>query len=182
MKVVLGVTGSVAAKLTPKMAEALLADQHEVKVVATDAGLYFFESEEVTAQGVEVMRDKDEWPEGGYIKSNQIPHIDLGDWADYLLLAPVTYNTLGKIVGGIADNFLTCIVAAWPTEKPLVLAPAMNTRMWSKVVYLNLIERVHGIFPLLTTVGPIRGRLACGTTGIGAMAHIRDITAAINNL
>lgn len=183
MKLILGVTGSVAAKLTTKLVSSLLAEGHEVKVVTTTPGLYFFEPLEVRALGVEVLCDKTEWTEGGYIKSNPIPHIDLGDWADLLLIAPATYNTIGKIAHGLADNFLCCIAAAWPVEKPVVIAPAMNPRMWGKpALQHNLRGIMSQNLPQLHVVEPVEGPLACGGVGMGAMARILSIVDCLGSL
>jgi phosphopantothenoylcysteine synthetase/decarboxylase len=107
----------------------------------------------------------------------------MGDWADILLIAPITYNTIGKLAAGIADNFLTCIAAAWPKDhKPLVLAPAMNTRMWEDPIIADNLEWIGNRFIRLTVVEPVEGPLACGGTGMGAMAHVRDIVACVSSL
>lgn len=141
MNIVLGITGSVAATLTPKLAGILLDAGHSVRIVATTPALYFLSPDcyhpdddiiQVHNNGknyrVDLFRDKDEWPAGGYHKNDPVKHINFRDWADLLLMAPLSANTLAKMANGYCDNFLTCIFRAWPkTEKPVVLAPAMNT-------------------------------------------------------
>ncbi len=182
MKLILGVTASVAAKLTPKLVAAILeaGPDIEIKVVATERSLYFFERKEVDV-AVPVMTDKDEWPEGGYVKDQLIPHIDLGDWADALLIAPLSADTLSDMAHGKADKFLTSIVLAWPREKPIILAPAMNTRMWTNSITQKNLNIVWNAYPRTRTISPRNGLLACKTTGIGAMAHIETIVAALMN-
>jgi phosphopantothenoylcysteine decarboxylase len=139
--VLLGVTGSVAAIKTPSLYRELRSLGHQVKVVATQAALYFFDP-----TGVEfepsgpgrnpevVILDEDEWPgrhEGRrYRRDDPVLHIELRRWADLLLIAPLDANTLGKLACGLADNCLTCVWRAWDPVRPVVLAPAMNTFMW----------------------------------------------------
>ncbi len=201
MKVLLGVTGSIAAKLTPKMVMAFQNDGHEVNVVMTDSAKHFVDDE---AYHCPTWHDQDEFP----IKyervnddgSMMIPHIYLKDWADVLVVAPLTANTLAKIAHGMSDNLLTSTIRAWKAEKPIVVAPAMNTDMWNHpATYRNIEELTHmyrfykngdvdfhrymervspGISKrLFVLVEPISKKLACGTTGIGAMANISDIVS-----
>ena len=164
--ILLGVTGSVAATLTPKLA-AELEEIGEVRVIATEAALYFFGTDQV---GVRVWTDQDEWPRQRYAKDQDIPHISLGDWADVLVIAPLTANTLAKLVLGLADNLLTNVYRAWPDDKPVVVAPAMNTRMWQKRLTREQMKKLQ-----CDVVTPVSKKLACGTTGVGAMADIQDI-------
>lgn len=180
MKIILGVTGSVAAKLTHKLVAAI-HDQYpdsELEVVATQRGLYFFDRRTIESYGVSVLTDKDEWPEDGYAKGKPVPHIDLGEWADILLIAPLTADTLSDMAHGKADKFLTSIVLAWPRNKRMILAPAMNTRMWENPITkmnLGIVRRTYHAH----VIEPVEGNLACGTTGVGAMAQINTIVAAI---
>ena len=124
------------------------------------------------------MTDKDEWPEGGYVKDQPIPHIDLGDWADILLIAPLSADTLSDMAHGKASKFLTSIVLAWPREKPIILAPAMNTRMWENPITQGNLNMVRQVYKT-KVVEPREGMLACKTTGVGAMARIEDIVASL---
>lgn len=178
MKLLLGVTGSVAAILVPRMSRALFAEGHEVQIVSTQRGLYFFESKKLP---VKVWTDKDEWPEGGWHKEDPVPHIDLGQWADLILLAPLTADTLSDMANGKCDKFLTSIVRAWPREKPMVIAPAMNTRMWEHPITQEHIEKLKTFYQL-TVIEPITKRLACGDIGKGAMAEIQTIIETVQLL
>ncbi len=177
MKLVLGVTASVAAKLTPKLVAAILSAKPgiELKVVATERSLYFFRREDVA---VPVMTDKDEWPEGGYMKDQLIPHIDLGDWADTLLIAPLSADTLSDMAHGKANKFLTSVVLAWPIERRMILAPAMNTRMWYNPITQNNLEIVQRVYNS-RIIEPREAMLACNTKGMGAMAEIEKIVASL---
>ena len=173
MKLVIGVTGSVASKLTPKLVSAILAriPRVETTVIATERSLYFFRQEDVSAK---VMTDKFEWPEGQYLKGAPIPHIDVGEWADLLLIAPLSADTLSDMAHGKANKFLTSTVLAWPRTKLMMLAPAMNTRMWTNPITQRNLDVVREVYRTMI-IDPVDGKLACGTQGIGAMAHIDTI-------
>lgn len=190
MKIILGVTGSVAGKLTPKMVSALFEAGHEIQIVATTPGLYFLpegvgdELKISSLKGpieVPLFRDRYEWPVGGYHKNDPVRHIEFRTWADLLLIAPLSANTLAKMANGIADNFLCCIVRAWPKEKPLVIAPAMNTEMWIDLITGVQIGSLDCRFKKLKVVEPVEAILACGDTGVGAMARIDTIVEAVNS-
>lgn len=138
-KVLLGVTGSVAAIRTPDIYQLLKRAGHHVKVVATAASLYFFDPAELDGKDGQrdpnvVSLDEDEWPDRDkgkrWQRDEPVLHIELRRWADLLLIAPLDANTLAKLAGGLADNCLTCLWRAWDPARPVVLAPAMNTLMW----------------------------------------------------
>lgn len=137
--ILLGVTGSVAAIKVPELVTLFRQSGHQVKVVSTNAGLYFFDPSllDPTFKGRNpdmVITDADEWPgkESGhhYERGNTVQHIELRRWADLLVIAPLDANTMAKLANGICDNCLTCVWRAWDPKKPIVLAPAMNTYMW----------------------------------------------------
>jgi phosphopantothenoylcysteine decarboxylase len=140
--VLLGVTGSVAALKAPILYSRLKALGYQVKVVATQASLYFFDPAEIDPldparpqrNAAVVVLDEDEWPGRAdsrrYQRDDDVLHIELRRWADLLLIAPLDANTLGKLAGGLADNCLTCVWRAWDPARQVVLAPAMNTFMW----------------------------------------------------
>lgn len=139
-KVLLGITGSVAAIRTPPLLAALRQAGMEVKIVATNAATYFFEPGQLDPATAPrrnpelVILDEDEWPGRGqgqrYDRSDTVLHIELRRWADLFLIAPLDANTLAKLAQGLSDNCLTCVWRAWEPTRPVVLAPAMNTLMW----------------------------------------------------
>lgn len=232
MRVLLGITGSIAAKLDWKLADALKNAGHEVMYVLTKSAENFssltFNSsyrgwgdDEETGKALtdcyhNYWVDSDEFPikyenvkdDGTLI----IPHILLKDWADVFVIAPLTANTLAKISVGIADNLLTCVFRAWNVNKPIVLAPAMNTDMWNNPItkknisdlqstynmsFSNWYEQCSGIKytdeyllvdkrSKLTSrvymVLPVEKKLACGQYGVGALAPISDIVDLVNKL
>jgi phosphopantothenoylcysteine decarboxylase len=208
--VLLGVTGSVAAILTPALHERLTASGHRVKVVATAASLYFFDAVALdpnhTGRNPEVVvLDEDEWPGRGqgrrYQRGDRVVHIELRRWADALVVAPLDANTLAKLAGGLADNCLTCVWRAWDRGRPVVLAPAMNTLMWEHPATARhlrqlaedagaaavpagldlsaLLAWVNDTCPNLRVVPPQSKRLACDDVGVGAMAALDSIEAAL---
>jgi phosphopantothenoylcysteine decarboxylase len=201
-RIVLGVTGSVAAIKTPELASRLRSDGHEVRVVATERALAFFKPGQL--EGVAPLyRDLDEWPSGIWSKGDPVLHIEFRSWADVLIIAPLDAHTLGKIALGLCDNFLTCIARAWELpRKPAVFAPAMNTRMWEHPATrrhlqqiledwsadgnvpsqwdLNEIDKACAQFaPGLVVVPPQAKVLACGDLGVGAMAEVGAIAEAV---
>jgi phosphopantothenoylcysteine decarboxylase len=101
----------------------------------------------------------------------------LRKWADVMLIAPLSANTLAKVSHGLCDNLLTCIVRAWDFSKPLLVAPAMNTHMWSHpftAPQLDILQRLG-----VVVIPPISKRLACGDVGVGAMAAVESIVDAV---
>ncbi len=202
-KVLLGVTGSVAALKTPELVAALLQSGHEVKVVATQPALYFFDRQQLP-KGV-LHTDDDEWPKhaDGYHwhRTDSVLHIELRRWADLFVIAPLDANTLAKLAGGICDNCLTCVWRAWDLARPLLLAPAMNTLMWEHPQTTWHLQTIAQLFKLygkddldadglvkwinsqrhrtLRFVGPIEKTLACGDVGQGAMAEVSTIVEAV---
>ena len=191
MHIILGITGSVAAKLTPKLASALLGSGHEVKIVATTPALYFLADSEGqdlwvplldNSVPVPLFRDKYEWPAGGYHKNDPVRHIEARDWADLLLIAPLSANTLAMVAHGMCANFLCCIARAWVKSKPFIVAPAMNTEMWEDPITAEHLALLSQRYQGYQMIEPVEGVLACGETGKGAMARIETIVAAVNRL
>lgn len=198
-RIVLGVTGSVAAIRTPALFGALRAAGHEVRVIATGPALYFFEPTALP-EGV-LFRDADEWPGDRYARGDDVLHIEFRRWADLLVVAPLDANTLAKFALGLSDNFLTCLFRAWDFARPVVLAPAMNTLMWESPVTLRHLRQLlddraegpaapgwtladaAGVFarhaPRLVLVPPQSKRLACGDVGLGAMAEVPQVAEAV---
>jgi len=183
--VLLGVTGSVAAIYTPQLFDSLRQAGHEVKIVATKSALYFFDPTSIASTNGErnknvVILDEDEWSGERYQRGDPVLHIELRRWADVLLIAPLDANTLAKLALGMTDNCLACVYRAWDRAKPILLAPAMNTRMWEHPVtarHLAQIGEDNG--SALHVVAPISKKLACDDVGLGAMAERDAIMQAL---
>ena len=180
MKILLGITGSVAATVADKIVSAL-KELGEVVVVSTEIEEKFYPYEFV---GVKRYGDRDEWKENDVVpkweKGDPVLHVDLGRDADILVIAPVTTNTMAKMANGIADNLLSCVYAAWGQEKPVVIAPAMNTNMWfSKANQRNLKTL---LYDNVKVVYPVEKMLACGVMGMGAMADVKEIARMVSTV
>jgi phosphopantothenoylcysteine decarboxylase len=154
-----------------------------------------------------VILDEDEWPRRGggrYDRGDAILHIELRKWADLFVIAPLDANTLAKLAVGLCDNCLTCVWRAWDPAKPVVLAPAMNTLMWQHpftrrqlravaadagaahipghLEDAQLIAQINDRSRTLRVVPPITKELACGDVGVGAMAEVPAVVAAVGEI
>jgi phosphopantothenoylcysteine decarboxylase len=185
--VLLCVTGSVAAIRVPELVDLLIAVQgvREVRVAATERSLSFLSSQCPLPAHVQVFSDKDEWKAWNRL-GDTVLHIELRNWADVLVVAPLSANSLAKIALGICDNLVTCIARAWHVGvRPFLVAPAMNTAMWEHPItrtHLNTLERPEvGV----QVIPPIAKKLACGEIGMGAMATptvIAEVVASMARL
>jgi phosphopantothenoylcysteine decarboxylase/phosphopantothenate--cysteine ligase len=171
-RIILGVTGGVAAYKAAFLASRLTQAGAVVDVVMTEAATRFMTP--LTFQAVTrraVYTDLFEVMPGPGSNEVQIPHIALAKSADLLLIAPATGNTLAKLAHGLADNLLTNIALA--TSAPLLIAPAMESDMWAhpatQANVAALIERGA------TLVGPAAGHLASGAEGVGRMSEPEEI-------
>ena len=111
------------------------------------------------------------------LKKGKVKHIALAKWADLILVAPASANTLAKITFGITDNFALSLIRAMPKGKKVLLAPAMNTSMWDDPAIVKSIEAIKE-FPFnrkYVIIPPIFKELFCGDKGKGAMAEIEKI-------
>lgn len=176
-RVLVGVCGSVAAVKVKELV-AKLKLVAEVKVIATQSGRFFLD------KSVELEPDEN-WKEIG----DPIRHIDLRKWAQVYLVAPASANTLAKIANGLCDDLVSCVARAWDfgrssggdslqeNKKVFIVAPAMNTCMWSHPVTARHMGtlRSWGI----QIIPPVSKTLACGDTGIGALAPVDEIVRVV---
>jgi len=175
-RVLLGIGGGIAAYKVCSVISALAKAKVEVRTMLTQQGQAFIPPLTVaTLSRHPAYTDDLFWsPDQG-----RPLHIELGEWADLLVLAPLTANTLGKLACGLADNLLTNTVLA--STCPILLAPAMNTDMWQQ----QAVQRNWGAVlqdSRFHTVGPGSGVLACDRVGTGRMAEPEDILAHIHSL
>ncbi|MDG5815970.1 bifunctional phosphopantothenoylcysteine decarboxylase/phosphopantothenate--cysteine ligase CoaBC [Chitinispirillales bacterium ANBcel5] len=164
-RILLGITGGIAAYKTPLLIRLLKKRGCEVKVVVTENAKPLV--------GTEALRTVSENPV--YCDSSahyDMNHIRLSQWADRFLICPATANSIAKIACGIGDNLLTSLCLSVAEEK-IIIAPAMNTVMWSsKATQANILTlKERGV-----TVLPVGvGELACNKTGPGRMIEIEDV-------
>ncbi|MBI4726751.1 bifunctional phosphopantothenoylcysteine decarboxylase/phosphopantothenate--cysteine ligase CoaBC [candidate division TA06 bacterium] len=170
-KILLGVTGSIAAYKALDLASRLRKKGHQVTAVMTKSacqlvGPASFESLTGNPVALELFPKQ---------KPQQIEHISLAQWADLVLIAPATANFLGKAANGIADDLLTTVALA--ATVPILIAPAMNVNMWqSRAVQENLKKLKSFGWKIIE---PESGRLACGDIGKGRLASLETIEKAI---
>ncbi|MGM0557828.1 MAG: flavoprotein, partial [Myxococcota bacterium] len=124
MKILLGVSGGIAAYKAANLVRAFVKRGDEVRAVMTSGAQEFITP--LTLQVLSENRVGTETFDASY--ESEIGHIDLARWADVVLLAPATAHLIAKLAGGMADDLLTTVILA--TEAPVVVAPAMNTQMW----------------------------------------------------
>nr|XP_013812693.1 PREDICTED: phosphopantothenoylcysteine decarboxylase isoform X4 [Apteryx mantelli mantelli] len=176
-RVLVGVTGSVAALKLPLLISQLLEIPGlEVKVVTTERAKHFYNAQEIP---VTLYSDVDEWQlwKG---RSDPVLHIDLRRWADLMLVAPLDANTLAKLANGICDNLLTCVIRAWDLSKPLLFCPAMNTAMWEHPITAQQVEQLKGFG--YTEIPCVVKKLVCGDEGRGAMAEVWTIVENVKRI
>lgn len=175
-RVLIGVGGGIAAYKICEVVSTLFKQGVEVRVIMTSAAQQFITPLTLaTLSRHKAYTDEDFWQ-----PTNSRPlHIELGEWADILLIAPLTANTLAKLAYGMADNLLTNTVLA--SKCPVLIAPAMNTDMWEQVAVqrnwqmLLADNRYYGI-------GIASGLLACDRVGKGRMAEAPEIVSYIQSL
>lgn len=171
-KIVLGVTGSIAAYRSADILRGLLEKGFKVSVVMTKESENFITPMTLSAlAGEKVYREMFEREDDSW----QMPHIRLAEEADILLVAPATAAVIGKLAHGIADNLLVCIALA--TKARLLIAPAMNTQMYQNKIVQENCARLKALGA--NFIDPVDGKLACGTTGEGHIADVETIVDAV---
>ncbi|EJD55033.1 flavo protein [Auricularia subglabra TFB-10046 SS5] len=173
-------TGSVASVKVPLIAAELLQyEDVSVQVAATKPSLAFFDRTALEATGIRVCTDEDEWNNWTKV-GDDILHIELRRWADIVLIAPCSANTLSKLAHGACDNLVTSVLRALAPGTPTYVFPAMNTFMYEHPLTEEHLRVVRETLQY-TVVGPIGKALACGDVGIGAMTEWRDIVMIVVN-
>src|SRR5690348_3665603 len=167
MKVVLGVSGGIAAYKAPELVRRLQDAGAEVRVILTPNAARFVSPLSLAAvsnHGVIV----EQWGDSGH---GGVDHIDLARWAELLLIAPATANVIAKPAVGIADDALTTYALAH--RAATLIAPAMNTFMLAHPTVLQNIEtlRNRGV----GIIEPVDGLLACGEEGAGKMPNVPEL-------
>ncbi|VEU37635.1 unnamed protein product [Pseudo-nitzschia multistriata] len=237
-RILFAVTGSVAAVKGPEIAVRLVRElDSDVRILLTRGGENFWskardynlqywdtlqgllrssgsEGENNDGNGkcseprISVCYADDEWKEWKKL-GDPVLHIDLRDWADLLLVAPLSAHTLAKMAHGFCDDTLSCVVRAWDfghgprPGKPLLLAPAMNTAMWDHPLTQAQLSAIRGFFgatpsqpenfgkgmdkrecsgDTLCIVAPQVKTLACGEVGNGALASPDEILRVVSTV
>jgi len=167
--ILVGACGGIALYKTCGLIRLFVKSDYSVKTMLTSAAAQFIRPllfKELSGEPV--------YTDMFSPASFDTQHIKLADWADLAVIAPLSANTLAKLAGGICDNLLTTVLCALAADKPLLLVPSMNDRMWSNpVVQKNIacLEKIKN-YNLLR---PEKGKLACGSEGVGRMPEPEKI-------
>lgn len=165
MNILIGVTGSVSAKLYGKLYHELIKNGHNVKAIKTVAAQRLYPSL------IGEVFDDESWYKL-YEREKRVIHIELAQWADVFVICPCSANTLAKIESNLADNLLTSTVMAYDYyKKPLYIAPAMNTQMYANCCGVNFKSMI---------LPPTVKKLECGAIGLGALADVYDIAKIVS--
>jgi phosphopantothenoylcysteine decarboxylase / phosphopantothenate---cysteine ligase len=166
-KILIGITGSIAAYKIPFLIRLLIKEGAEVKVIMTETAKDFVTPLTLsTLTGQPVLSGFFEKTDGSWHS-----HVELGNWADIYLLAPVSANTMGKLANGIADNLLTATYLA--ARCPLFFAPAMDVDMFNHPSTTQNISKLQSYSSIL--IEPDEGELASGLYGAGRMQEPEKI-------
>lgn len=173
MNIVLGISGSIAAYKAADLTSQLVKQGHTVHAVMTRSATEFITP--LTLQTltrhpvlVSLEDEKNSWKPG---------HIELADKADLLLLAPASANLLGQLANGLAPDPLTSVYLALPRSTPVLIAPAMNGKMWQHPATQRNVSQLKN--DGCHFIDPAEGELACGYEGIGRLATVEDILARV---
>lgn len=171
-KILLGITGGIAAYKAAELVRLLVKTGIDVQVVMTSAACQF-----ITPVTMQALSGKpvfiDMWDSS---ISNGMPHIELSRNADAILVAPASADFLAKLVHGRADDLLSTLCLA--RDCPLLVAPAMNKQMWEAPATQRNIAQLNA--DQVTILGPASGEQACGEVGLGRMLEAEDLLALVN--
>ncbi len=168
-RIAIGVTGGIAAYKAAELTSRLKKRGCEVRIVMSENATKFIQPLTLeTLSGSRAYVDQ-------FAREFEMDHIGIARWADAFVVAPATFNFIGKMAAGIADDLVTTTAAA--VTCPVLLAPAMNARMWKNAACRENIKtlRARGVI----TVGPESGLLACGDDDVGRMSEPAEIVEAI---
>ena len=170
-RVLVAVSGGIAAYKVPELIRCLVRAGHTVRCVVTDAASHFVSPLVLQALCGSPVRSQ----LFDASEESEIDHVALADWADIVVLAPATANTLARLANGLADDLVSTTLLA--TRAPLLAAPAMNVNMWRHPATRENVGRLRdrGV----RFIGPESGALACGWEGEGRMSEPETIAAEI---
>ena len=173
-RIIVGISGGIAAYKIPELIRLLVKAGAEVRVATTKNALQFVtELTLQTLSGSRVYSDV-----FAAINEHSTEHISLPDWCDAMIVAPATANVLGKMSSGIADDALTTTICSCVARKPMLIAPAMNDKMWENPAVQQAITTIRS-WDNCSVIEPAEGLLACGTSGKGRMPEPEELVEAL---
>ncbi|KAK4549710.1 hypothetical protein LTR36_005011 [Oleoguttula mirabilis] len=209
----LAATGSVATIKIPNIVEALAKyDNLSIRILLSESASKFLQGQSfeqpclatiAKMKNVDgIYHDEDEWRKP-WVRGDSILHIELRRWADLMVIAPLSANSLAKLALGLSDNLISSVVRAWDAtgmidqarpgvplpydgKKGIIVAPAMNTAMWHHPLTAEHMRRLSETWSVdnggwFEVLRPIEKELACGDTGSGAMHDWKLIVTAIES-
>ncbi|SCW00840.1 LAFE_0C13168g1_1 [Lachancea fermentati] len=175
--ILIGATGSVATIKVPLIIDKLFKyygpEKVSIQLVVTSKAEHFLRGLKISTD-VKIWRDQDEWF-GFKRMGDPVLHTELRRWADVCLIAPLSANTLAKLANGICDNLLTSLLRSWTPSTPVLVAPAMNTFMYTHPVTKKHLTMLEEDAPYVTVLKPVEKVLVCGDIGMGGMREWNDI-------
>ena len=172
--ILVGISGGIAAYKIPELIRSLTKAGAEVRVTTTKHALEFVT--ELTLQTVSGSRVYSDV--FAAINEHATEHISLPDWCDAMIVAPATANVVCKMAAGIADDALTTTICSCAARKPIVVAPAMNDKMWENPAVQQAVNTLR-TWEKVQILEPEEGILACGTSGKGRMPQIEVLQEAL---
>lgn len=181
MKYVLGITGSIASFKSYDVARLLVKNGHQVKVVLTSGALEFIKPETFRYLGVEeVYLPQEDFDPKRLREKSTVLHIELAKWADKLIVAPLSANTLSRLSLGLNNDLLGSLYLALG-KKPVLLFPAMNTEMWQHSKVQEHVKEI-GKLSHVEVISPVSGLLACGDVGAGKFPDVQAVADLIETV
>jgi phosphopantothenoylcysteine decarboxylase/phosphopantothenate--cysteine ligase len=180
VKLLLGVTGSVACYKSFDLLRSLVKKGHQVRVITTRGAEKFIRPELFHYLGASAVYScEDDFNVQKTTSKQTVLHIELVDWCDQIVLAPLSANSLAKMAHGQADDLLSSVMLA-KAQKPCLLFPAMNTRMWTNPMTQSNIKTLKTL-PNMAVYSPDCGKLLCGDEGTGKFLEVDEITELIES-
>jgi phosphopantothenoylcysteine synthetase/decarboxylase len=170
-QILVGVTGSISAYRSADLVSSLREEGHEVMCVMTESATRFLAPLTLEILSGHRVATHLFNPE----ETREPVHTRLANWADLVIIYPASASLIGKVANGICDEILSCILIA--THAPVVIAPAMNDKMYQHPAVQKNIERLKEIG--YTISEPTEGKLACGYKGIGHITDIETVVACV---
>ena len=175
-RVVLGITGGIAAYKSAELTRLLKNAGLDVQVVMTEAATQF-----ITPVTLQALSGNNVFTDGWDPRiANNMPHIELSRGAEVVLVAPASADFLAKLANGLANDLLSTLCIARQPTCPLLVAPAMNREMWENPATQRNIAQLKA--DGIVILGPDAGEQACGETGLGRMLEPDALCAAIQGL
>ena len=172
--ILVGISGGIAAYKIPELIRGLVKAGAEVRVATTRHALEFVtELTLQTVSGHPVYSDV-----FAAINAHATEHISLPEWCDAMIVAPATANVVAKMAAGIADDALTTTICSCVARKPILIAPAMNDKMWENPATQHAIETIRS-WQNVRVIEPAEGPLACGVVGKGRMPEAEELQEAL---